>query len=96
MGGDEGGALAGTLAPGSVSLCAVLVLLPGWAAPVRTLPKSRNAPVKCDSESGRERDVLLIGESGSRPRWGGVQESEAMGRGRAMRQSGVGETPSLA
>lgn len=35
--------------------------------------------------SGREREVLLIGESGSPPRWGGgVQESEAMRRGRAM------------
>lgn len=34
--------------------------------------------------SGREREVLLIGGSGSRPRWGGVQESEAMRRGRAM------------
>ena len=43
--GETRGALAG-----SVSLCAVPVFLPGWAAPVRTLPKSRDAPGKCDSE----------------------------------------------
>jgi hypothetical protein len=77
VGETRGGALAG-----SVSLCAVPVFLPGWAAPVRTLSKSRNAPVKCDSEW--ERELLLIGESDSRPRCGRVQESEAMGREMAM------------
>lgn len=84
-----GGGLAG-----SVSLCAVPVFLPGWAAPVRTLSKSRDAPVKCDSE---------------RPGAGGVADrrirlAAEVGRRRARKRSDeeregnvhVGETPSLA
>lgn len=88
VGETRGGGLAG-----SVSLCAVPVFLPGWAAPVRTLPQSRDAPVKRDSERPgaggvADRRIRLEAEVGRRARKRSDEEREG--------NVHVGETPSLA